>query len=364
MLEITEIKSAGTINVCSSLKDNVWHDQAGGSAFESWHFDALSDDGREALVITFNDSYSFSSRHYRHERTGNVESAAEAKRFPAVTFTYSVDGKIVMRAVNEFRTDEFAADRSVIGCSIGQSSFRVAAAEYGPGFLVQIELLTIRKCRIEAELEWLSIESDLKAPAVKAESYLGSWNIVAPRSDVSGRVTLTGRDKKTKKVIHFRGTGYHDHFRSQTSLRQAVGSRCWGRAHFVDSTVIFHCYQIGKSAESLSKLFLVREGSIHERDALSETQNPKRDRYGIKVPGRLSFVSGDNIRLRVKPVRSIESGFFKKSMVSEITLMLRDGRPRKTMGITEFIAPERLKNPLFRWISGLRIGRNGKPPLF
>ena len=52
-----------------------------------------------------------------------------------------------------------------------------------------------------------------------------------------------------------------------------------------------------------------------------------------------SILSEDNIRLRVKPVETIESGFFKKSMVSEITLMLRDGKPRKTLGITEFIRP-------------------------
>lgn len=356
--------SIPSIGFYSSLKDDVWHDQKGRNAFESWHFDALSDDGREALVITFDDSYSFSSRYYRQEKSGNGASGVDGKRFPAVTFTYSVDGKVVMRAVNEFRADEFSANQAGINCSIGRSKFRVDAAEYGPGFLIQLDLTTARRCQLKAELEWLSIEADLKEPEIKAEPDHASWNMVAPRSDVSGRITLTRRNEKTEKVFHFRGTGYHDHFRSASSLKRTLGSRCWGRAHFVDSTAIFHCHQTGKNTDAFSKLFLVREGSIHERDVQTETHNPERDRYGLKIPRRLSFISDDNIRLRVKPVRVIESGFFKKSIVSEMTLMLRDGRPRKTMGITEFIAPWRLKNPLFRWFSDLRTARNGQSPLF
>ena len=212
MSKIQNSKVTGPIAFFSSLKDDVWHDQAGRNAFESWHFDALSDDSREALVITFDDSYSFSSRYYRQERTGNGRSADGGKRYPAVTFTYSVDGKILMRAVNEFRADEFSANQSGIDCSIGRSSFRVDEAEYGPGFLLQIDLLTSRKCQLKAELEWLSIETDLKAPAAKLEPESATWNIVAPRSDVSGRITVAGRNRKTKKVFHFRGELVIDEF--------------------------------------------------------------------------------------------------------------------------------------------------------
>lgn len=114
----------------------------------------------------------------------------------------------------------------------------------------------------------------------------------------------------------------------------------------------------------VSKLYLVRDGSIHERTVTTEAQSVIRDRYGLTVPGRLVLLSEDNIRLRVKPLAVIESGFFKKSTVSEMTLMLRDGKARKTSGIAEFIAPGRLRNPLFRWFTGLRIGKNGKWPWF
>jgi hypothetical protein len=43
-----------------------------------------------------------------------------------------------------------------------------------------------------------------------------------------------------------------------------------------------------------------------------------------------------------------------------MTLTLRDGRPRKTIGITEFMAPENLKHRWLDWITDMRIGKNGK----
>lgn len=328
-------------------------------ASECWHFDALSDDGREAIVITFNDNYAFSPRFFREaKRHGGV--AADA-RFPAVTFTYCVDGRGILRAVNEFR----AADLSIIDpgnhCMIEKSSFRHNAAEYGSGFVLHIDLLTPRKCRLEADLEWVSIET---ARSEAAPGEPGFRDIVVPRSDVSGRITRFGRRGKTQKTFHFRGTGFHDHFLSTGAVGSAVATRLSGRAHFVDTTAVIQSYQAANRVETQSRLVIEREGEMIERVARMEARNFRRDRYGMVIPGRLSFVSDDNVRLRVKPQLAIESGFFRKSMVSEITLMLRDGKPRKTEGIVEFTAPGRLRNVALRWFSDLRIGRNGKPPLF
>src|SRR5258708_27123007 len=110
-----------------------------------------------------------------------------------------------MRAVNEFRADEFSANQDGINCSIGRSSFRVEAAEYGPGFLLQIDLRTSRNCRLKADLEWLSIETDLKDPAVEGGPESASSSMVSPRSDVSGRITLADHNGKTAQIYHVRG---------------------------------------------------------------------------------------------------------------------------------------------------------------
>jgi hypothetical protein len=76
------------------------------------------------------------------------------------------------------------------------------------------------------------------------------------------------------------------------------------------------------------------------------------------------FEAGEDISLKVKPVRVINSGFFEVQMLSEITLELNDGKHRTALGFTEFCDPRRMKNPFFRWVTDLRTGKNGKSPLF
>lgn len=361
MSETLQINVASGIAISSSLENARWQDQNEPGAFERWHFDALSDDGREVIIITFHDNFALSPRYFNQLNNTNGHSPS-VKKFPAVSFTYSIDGKVILRAVNELPPDEFKTSDDGVGCSIGASSFRVDAASYGSGFMLGIDLMTARKRRIKAELEWLSIESGLSAGDDESEVSTASWNMVAPRSDVSGRISLIGRRGKLRRIVHFRGTGYHDHFQSRRPVTESVGSRFWGRAHFIDATAVFHYHET--KDDICSKLFLIRDGKVHER-AVPDLENSfTRNRYGLKLPERISFLSSDNIRLRVKPIRAIQSGLFETKVLSEMTLMLRDGKPRITTGIAELISPERMRSRLFRWIEDMRIGKNGKGPIF
>jgi hypothetical protein len=302
-----------------------------------WHFDALSDDGREALMIDFTDNYHLSPRyHAQLNGAGSVE-----KPVPAVAFRYFVNGKLTLSSINELTPDAANTDGT-----FGDSSFRIQSTTYGSGFMVLVDLIAARGRHINAELEWLSVE-DAGGNGSQV------WHMMSPRSDVSGRISLVGRRGKTRKLFHFRGTGYAD------KIETTPHRRAWGRAHFVDATAIFEVQETG---ETSPKLILVRDGVLHEYDATVELRN-SRDRYGLIIPARLQFTTEDNIKLRVKPLKIIQSGFFEARILSEITLMLRDGKPRKTHGITEVSNPARAKNRVFRWISDLRVGKNGKAPL-
>ena len=168
MSEPQNTTSTGQIAFSSSVEDDRWHNQSGRDAFERWHFDALSDDGREALVIKFYDNYVFSPRYFRRSGNHNGRSITHEERCPAISFAYSLDGKIILQATNEFRAGEFSASDDGINCFIGGSSFRVDAAAYGSGFRIKVELMTARKRQIKAELEWLSRHGRLLSRITRA----------------------------------------------------------------------------------------------------------------------------------------------------------------------------------------------------
>src|SRR5438094_8466785 len=115
-----------TDTFCSSVKTDAWSARSTEKAFEWWYFDALSDDGREAVVIVFADNYVFSPRYAAPAESSNQPP----KRFPAISFIYSVDGKQIFRTVNEYSDRHFRANTAVAECTIGESSFHVDAASY------------------------------------------------------------------------------------------------------------------------------------------------------------------------------------------------------------------------------------------
>lgn len=359
MSTVTEKLVKEGFTYTSNIALDVWTPKQDAKAFEWWYFDALSEDGRDAVVVIFLDNFIFSPR-YNSPNRRNPNGAAEAQRIPAIAFIYYRDGKAVYRAVNEFGQADFAAGLETPSCRIGANSFEFKYAPYGSGYFVSIDTKLSRNRHLKAQFEWLSIESNFLPEKQISPHDSHIWNLVAPRSDVTGRITVSNVTGDEKDVIHFRGTGYHDHNSDNRWLPETVSDWQWGRAHFADSTAVFYRYKEFGQKEPVTKLFTIMEGEFHVRDSQYEEAIFKRDKFGIKYPSRQSFVLQNNTRLRVKQKQIIDSSFFYLRFLSEMTLTIRDGKPRKTLGITEYLAPKALKYGWLDWLVNMRIGRHGK----
>jgi len=353
----------------SSIAADVWTPKPNAKAYEWWYFDAISDDGRDAVVIIFLDNFIFSPRYNRRKaeaeqsRSGAGVAAVEtnpSSNVPGVAFTYYRDGKPVYRAINEFESNEFSASQTEPFCRIGENFFRFESAPYGSGYLISVKAVLRKNRTLEAQFEWLAIESDfLPGKAIDSDE-AHVWNLVASRADVSGRVTIGDEKGKELSNLHFRGTGYHDHNYDNRWLPETVSDWQWGRAHFSDATAVFYRYRECGAVEDTTKLLIVRDGELTEADAAYEQLQPARDIFGIRYPQRLTFATENNLRLRVKQTKIIDASFFYLRFLSEMTLTLRDGKPRKAVGITEYLNPKALKYRWLDWLVNMRIGRNGK----
>ncbi len=353
----------------SSIAADVWHPKDNSEAFEWWYFDALSDDGRDAVVIIFLDNFIFSPRYNSSNRKINrlaeklrrkKDATLCQKCFPAVAFTYYRDGKPQYRAINEFLPEEFSAGETEPSCKIGDNNFRLDTAPYGSGYTLSINAKLRKNRNLKANFEWLSIESDFlpNQPINAADAH--SWNLVAARADVSGRINVEDDTGKARDTIHFRGTGYHDHNLDHRWMPETVADWQWGRAHFADATAVFYRYNEHGAPQATTKLLTVRDNNLRDRDAIYEETNFTRDVFGIKYPQRLTITTEDNVRLRVKQTKIIDASFFYLRFLSEMTLTLRDGKARKTVGITEYLNPKALKYGWLDWLTNMRIGRHGK----
>jgi carotenoid 1,2-hydratase len=341
---------ADNFSISSSIAADVRHVKDSPKAYEWWYFDALSDDGRDCVVIIFLENFIFSPSY----------NSAENPNVPAVSFTYYRDGKPIYRSMNEFAAAGFSASEVEPFCKIGDNEMRFEKAPYGSGYLLTINAVLFKNRKLKATFEWLLIESDFKSDNDVNPSNTHSWNLVSPRADVTGNIEVFRRNGKPKDKIQFRGTGYHDHNFDTRWLPETVENWQWGRCHFADSSVVFYRYKEIGATLATTKLFIVKNGEFRELDAVYEEENFSRDIFGLAFPKRLRFASEDDFRLRVKQIKVIDSSFFYLRFQSEMTLILRDGKPRKILGISEQLSPKALKFRWLDWLVKMRIGRNGK----
>ncbi len=355
------------LSFTSSIAADVWHAKPNAEAYEWWYFDALSEDGRDAIVIIFLDNFIFSPQYNRSAQSSKFkvqssgsENQSKIQNFPAVAFTYYRDGKPKYRAMNEFSADDFSASAEKPFCKMGENSFHLESAPYGSGYALSIDVRLRKNCRLKAHFEWLSIESNFlpEKPISVADAH--SWNLAVPRADVTGRITVSSAKSKTTDVVHFRGTGYHDHNFDNRWLPETVSEWQWGRAHFADTTAVFYRYKEIREEKPATKIFIVQDGVLREKDSIYEEQNLSRDVFGLRYAKKLSFASEDNTRLEIEQTKIIDSSFFYLRFLSEMTLTLSDGKPRKTVGITEYLQPKALKYRWLDWLVNMRIGRSGK----
>ncbi|MEP7212285.1 MAG: hypothetical protein ABI791_04375 [Acidobacteriota bacterium] len=359
-----EEQAEDTFAFSSSVADDVWHSGKQAGAYESWYFDALSDDGRDAVTIRFLDDFVYSTHRSVPPPNGSIidSEAPDSVRCPAVSLTYFRDGKLLFRTKLEFPEDAFDASETEPSVKIDQNFISYRSASYGTGYHLQIDAATSARGRIRANFEWLVIESDLcsERPFRAAASH--RWNMVAPRCDVTGKVAVSDRKGRSGEVVQFRGTGYHDHKLDNGWLAEMVHEWHWGRAHFADSTAVYCRYRTNEDDRSSTKLFVVRSSELVQYEAEFEEQNFVRSKFGLKYPRRLRLFADEGMQLSVKPIKTIDTGFYGMKFLSEMKLTLGDGGEHETTGITEYLMPGAWKHRLLTWLPeiGTRKNRGGR----
>jgi carotenoid 1,2-hydratase len=352
----------------SCIASDVWHPGKPPGGYEWWYFDALSDDGREAIVIIFLDNFIFSPRYNSLNRQLKRRPAEEAREsgIPAVAFTYYRDGKPLYRSVTEYSAEDFSADPEWPHCEIGKSFFSYDSAPYGSGYAVNVFADIGSKQRLSASFEWLSVESDLVPVAEESTRTVApghSWNLVAPRSDVTGKILIENHRKEHSDEIHFRGTGYHDHNIDTRWLPEAVSRWNWGRIHFADATAVFYDYRGCDPSESCSRMYIVRDDRIFEEEAEFEVLETGRDVFGLKYPKLFVVRAGGGADLIVEQKTVIDSSFFYTRFLCDASLSLDDKVARHSCGISEYLVPASLRKGWFDRLIDMRISRGGKPAL-
>lgn len=362
-----EIEAARGLRVRSSFADDVWHGNTiAPDGYEWWYFDAISDDGRDVLVIIFLANFVFSPRYNRGAaQVGNASARSGETQFPAVAVWLYRDGRSVLRSIREYRAEEFSANSEVAGCRIGQNEFHLQQARNEASYALRLNLPLRRAARLEAALQWKVIDGDLWRDdsldsSDEDENSAHDWNVVAPRCRVSGSFVISSQKRAKNREIEFRGTGYHDHNRDARWMPATIAEWQWGRAHFDDVTAVFYRYREREDEDFSTRLFIVRDSALSNYKAIRHAREWRTHLFGLRYPREMIFETFSKDARRVFSVRqrqTIEGSFFYLRFTGEATLELGDEPVRRAPAITEHFAPHSLLWRSLHWLIDMRIGR-------
>ncbi len=324
-------------------------------AQEWWYFDAISDDGRDALVLVWYAGLPFDPDYgvaaIKHVRQPDRFPMPHALDHSAIGVSWYRDGKPMAYALNGFRRGDFHHTDEPFGVTIAENHL---SRDPG-GYDLRVETPDVKGQN--------TIRSTLRfTPAsgtIPLERELGSpesphvWILAAADCRVEGRIDFGSQG------LTFRGRGYHDHNAGSEEISLAMKRWVWGRVHHGAYTEVY--YGAEPHAGKASHVWITcREGrpeSIREVPPFEESADLRRNVFGIRH-GRSVKVSDGQHALLDGRTQCVDDGPFYRRWHTQM-----DGgedAPYTAAGISELLETRNLNRPLFNWMIPYRLKRPEK----
>jgi len=364
--------------------------------FGSYRFDAVSLDARYVLVLVWHSGFLFSPRYYDEvlelgERKGVQPDSgielADPTNYGAFGFALYDRGRTSASVIHEAPLVRSGSDRwypnlhagqpgidpdpPAIGITLGAGEDRVVREEDA---LYRIEFSDRSKWTrsvVEGELTVRRLTSGSEviplSTADASESIQKhAWQILASRTDVSGRIEWTEPLTRRRRKMRFEGLGYVDRTIGQLPASPDFGRWLWGRFQGSERTIAYYRLDPVSAAvaddpspngDEDAGHFLFngdRSGGRIIDGGRLEPSRIRRNRWGMPHPLVICGV-GAGEEWKAEVVRVVDRGPFYLRCLSRLSC--DDKALDGVLGITECFLPARWDVPLYRLITQARIRR-------
>jgi carotenoid 1,2-hydratase len=335
---------------------------------EWWYFDAISDDGQDALVVIlfaglpFDPAYGMAAK--RHLKRPDRYPAPHPLDSCGISFGwYRPEGGTIRRrgrgspgdrvqayALNAHRRDDFSHEPSPFRVGVGGSRVERDAE----GYRIKVEVPDWDpKRRISAELRFRpSNGTEPFEVDLGGDGSPHHWILAAADCRVEGTIAIDGPDGAS---LEFKGRGYHDHNAGAEELSLAMRRWEWGRVHDEDRTEIYYIAE-PKSGRKRSLWLSCRDGKpeqIREEPTTTVAQ-PWKNEFSVPFHGALTLSVDDSQRLQRWNDHHVDSGPFYQRWLAEFR---GPGFRSNRIGISELLDTAKLNHPLYNWMIPYRLRR-------
>lgn len=328
---------------------------------EWWYFDAISDDGRDALVLIWFAALPFDPAYgvatLRYLRDPRRRPAPRPLDHCAINLNWYHDGRLVAYALNGFRSEHFVYRADPFAVEVAGN--RIDRRD-GPTYDLHVETPAVdTRSRIRADLTFHPATG-----CAPVERNLGTaqqphhWILAAADGRLEGEIVVDGRRPRS---LRFLGRGYHDHNAGREDFSIALERWSWGRVHHGERTEIYY-HSIPRSGHGEPQRLWItcQEGEPVQirQEAVFREEGRGGNVYGVRHGVRLA-VEGRETTEGLADHRSacVDDGPFYRRWVSDFHISRSNGPGSMHSGISELLVPKNLHSPLFNWMIPYRLKR-------
>lgn len=362
---------------------------AGGYAW--YYFDAISLDGRYALVITWHSGFLFSARYYDEvlelRARGGVQPSegtvlADPTNYGAFGLALYDRGRVQASLFHEAPLVRSGSDPWFSALHAGAGGLgEPPSSSIGAPLIIRENKLSIEadgSYRIEfsGAPGWLrrGVEGSLKVrPLAEGSEVVNlgpeetedgaghAWQILASRTEVTGRIQWTAKvGSRARQALDFAGLGYVDRNAGRLPISTQVGRWLWGRFQGSEKTIAYYRLDptdvpfaadetSGNPPVGRTHLFYGdRSGGSIIEGARIEVDRIRKNRWGMPHP-LLIRGRGEGLSFEAPVVRDVDRSPFLVRCINRLTC--EDPAMDGIVGMTECFLPARWDVPVYRLIA-------------
>ena len=329
-------------------------------AHEWWYFDAVSDDGRDAVALVWYAALPFDPAYgvaaIRHLDNPTRRPKPDPLDHCAIGLSIYRDGKPIAYALNGYRRPDFRHRPDPFRIEVAGNTLDRVEGTYR----LHVETAASnRRDRLRADLTFrpAAATGPLERDFGTAENpHL--WMLPAPDCRVEGSIAVSGK-RPFERV--FQGRGYHDHNAGADELSRSFRRWAWGRVHVGPSTHIYYraephrgpSHQVWITCRD-GRPEVVRDSARFVGDDPPFEDNGRGGNvFGVRH-GKALRVEAGLESLTDNRTDCVDDGPFYRRWVSRFEVVA-NGSKNEAIGISEWLETRNLNRALFNWMIPFRL---------
>jgi carotenoid 1,2-hydratase len=356
------------MNITTDPLQEAWHRLDAPGSYEWWYFDAEGEAQGISVVFIWFAGFAFSPYYLSHYEEWKAQRRADPPNpvdYAGFSFQLYENGKESINFIKEGPRELFASEDGGIGVRFEGNRF-----VYDPlqdEYRLSIDFtFPARDRSVHASFSFRPqhrFDYSLDTAANDGVDFRHQWVLSVPKAEVLGVLDLKSLSSAKRKVLQFRGRGYHDHNLGTVPMYESIDRWYWGRTFSQRYDLIYYVVFLRGRASRPQAVMLLRDHESGEQSVSAAVSvSEKRFTRGLFAPVHAQSLrlEAPGVSVEVRHGESLDAGPFYLRYGSGFSMTIGDDQLDEVRGISEFLNPAPLNSRVMQFFTASRVWREGK----